>query len=287
MRKIVVFILLFFFIKIELVGSFKERALLPIPFSRDGINNFLTSIYNDNEYKDFLGFCYIHIIDLIEHAEKTSNCNLFLQKVFNIFIQKIYEIKCLNPYAFLYFLQQVHPRIISILFSQKIASEVEIKNVLKKSLEVDFSILRTDPDKFLDKCSREIFELSNELSVEYFNLQRIFSELVEISLSKIYFDILDEDADAFDCFSNISSTIAKLYDDNVVQSEEALNRMLWALSSQWNKSFLIQKNSISKEKADLLKKNFYFDMPAVFLIDETEKHIIKKSDYLRHELIKC
>ncbi len=280
MKKFVI-LFLFFLAQLNFFGSFTEKALLPIPFSRDGINNFLTSIYNNHEYKDFLGSCYIHIIDFVEHAQKTLNCNLFLQKVFNIFIQKIYEIQCLNPYAFLYFLQQVHPKIISILASQKIASELKIKNILKKSLEIDFPLLKSDPEKFLNKYSKEIFEMSNELSLECFDLQRTFSELLEISFTKIYFDISDEDNDSFECFSDISDIISKFYDDSVIQSEEALNRMLWALSSQWNKSFLIQKNSISKEKIDSLKKKFSFEVPVAMLIEESEKHISKKIDYLR------
>ena len=286
MKKFIYFFCFLFFVSIEARDQLlienkikNEEFLKPIICSKDGISFFLKEIYNNHEYKNFLSSCLIHIIDFIENAQNTLSPQIFTQKVLNIFIQKIYETSFINPFAFLYFLQQSQNYMTDIIFSDKLKVENEIFEIIQNSLVNEFDLLKENSKEFITKCSKKILEKTEYSIQNYLETQNTFNFLIEILASKVLFDIEDCE-ESWECFKNLTSVISYFYEIKIITNENHLQRIIWALCAQFSKSLEIQIEIVNLDIKDFLKKEIQEKMPLIFSKEEIENNILSKKNYL-------
>lgn len=256
-----------------------EYMLQPVICTKLGIRDFIINIYNNPNYKDFLGSCLIHLIDFIESSVNVKNRKVFIKKVFDLYIQKIYEVKVVNPHSFLYFLEHTYNHINDLILSDRIYLENIIENILDKALNEDLYLLNNDKKNFLKKYSKVINnEIENNI-FEDLDLQNSYIALIEVCLSKLIFDIKELD-DSLNAFKQISSFINHIYEFKLIKNEETLNRLLWILTIQFSNSINIQKKYLGYEGQKVLNK-FINELPDILFTDEIESLILNKKLYLK------
>jgi hypothetical protein len=264
--------------------TFKEMTK-PVLFTKTGINNFITETYNHESYKSFFSSCLIHILDLIENAHLTTNAPFFIKKVLSIFIQKTHETEFINPYAFLYFLQQVQNTISNILIKEKTSCEASVSNILEEALLNDFELLKYNSQKFVEKNSKKIVSEIETAVKSYSDLQTIFAIFLETVAAKTLFDLLEHE-ESMECFKALSAAISHFYDNGILPDEDSMHRIIWALCCQFGKSLEIQKESITVKILEDIEQEVKYKMPIIFSREETEQHIMPKKTYLLKELKK-
>lgn len=257
----------------------KEQFLKPVVFTKNGIEYFLKEIYNNFEYRNFLSSCFIHIIDFLENSENTSNPKIFIQKSLNIFIQKIHQTSFINPYSFLYFLQQSNQYILNVINSEKIKIESEIEKIVEDFLLYEFETLKENPKDFIKKISKKILNSTEKIIIDCTETQKVFCDLIEISASKLIFDTNDF-YESWSCFKSLCATISYLYDIGLICNEEVFQRILWAISSNFLNSCELQSENLDKEIKFFLENEINSNLPLIFYKEEIEKNILSKRDFL-------
>lgn len=259
-----------------------EYMLSPVICTRSGIRDFILNIYNNVNYKDFLGSCLIHLIDFIENSINVKNRKIFIKKVFDLYIQKIYEVKVVNPHSFLYFLEHTYNHINDLILSDRIYLENIVENILDKALNEDLELLNNDKKSFLKKYSKIINnEIENNI-FEDLDIQNSYINLIEVCMSKLIFDIKELD-ESLNAFKQISSFINHIYELKLIKNEELLNRLLWILTIQFSNSINIQKKYLGYEGQKILNK-FINELPDILFSEEIESLILNKKLYLKSNL---
>jgi hypothetical protein len=289
MEKIKKFCLYLAFIIFNLNSSSEieimKNMLRPIEFTKKGIINFIENIYNDTKYKNFLSSCFVHIIDLMEYSQKINNGSIFIQQVLYLFSQKLNESSIVNPHAILYFLQQSHKYMSEIISGEKIFIEKLIYTQLENALIEDFELLQKKPKDFIEKQSKSISLLIEKNYIDYLETQNAYSSLIENAFSKIIFD-MKETEESCDCFNQLASSINYYYETGIIKNESIMHRILWSLCIQFYKSIEIQKNKITKNEIEIIKKHISSKLPSVINIEEIEPLIITKKNFLINKINK-
>ena len=263
--------------------NFYSYMLKPITCTKKGIHDFIINIYNHDKYKDFFSSCLIHVLDLLESANKTNSPSMFAKQSLNLFIQKIYETKSINPHAFLYFLQQSHPHLSEIIKNEKLCIEKLISEKLKDLILEEQSLNLDNLKNFSEKCSKII---TNSIENDYFSYietQNIYSSFIENSLLKIFFDMRELD-ETLECFNQITNCLKYLYDSRIIASEENFHKLIWILSIQFSKSIQLQKDYLSKNSKDILL-DFINNLSNEIFSEEIESIINTKKNFLLNTII--
>lgn len=251
----------------------------PIECTRKGIKTFITNSYNHPLYKDFLSTCMIHIIDLLDFAHKKNNNIFFIYQILNLFMQKIHETPCINPYALLYFLQHSVPLVSEILNAETLSMNKKIEKILEDALINDFNLLKNKPEEFIKKQTQAIINTSKSEMSQYIKVQNAYCHIIELLLSKMFFD-LQETSDACECFEKLLITIDYAFKSGVLIDEEALQKTEWALCSRWIYSLQLQNNDLPKSKKKFIKEFTQKRVEKILLSNEIDELIVKKGQFL-------
>jgi len=256
-----------------------EFLLQPIICTQSGLKKFIDDIYNNDLYREFLGSCFMHIIDLIDFAEKTSSRSLFIQESMYLFMLKMTQVSYVNPFAFLYFLQASNQKIIDVLMNEKLHVTLDVENYLKSMLVDDFDLLQKDSKQFIEKHSKEIVKLTENKIIDYSNLQFLYNNFIEQCCNLIVFDFT-EYQETCDCFRKIIQDIVMKYETGIIKNEKTLHRILWILSSRFSYALSLQKNNLSSLAHTYIYETISTTLPKIMYEPESEEGITKKIDYI-------
>jgi hypothetical protein len=260
--------------------AISQQMLRPIECTSRGLQLFITTIYNDSYYKDFLGSCLIHVLDLIEFAQKSQHGIFFIKQSLNLFMQKFSQGSMINPFALLYFMQQSNQYLVVSLTNEKLMLEKSIAEYLKKMLTDDFQLLQDNGVLFIEKHSKELAKISENKVLDFLDLQFTYNAFLERACHMILFDFYDY-SESCDCFKKIISDIVYKFEIGIINNEQVYHRILWGITSRFVHSLQLQKKIISPNGISYIKQFIATSLPKIMYEQELEQGITTKIDYIQ------
>jgi hypothetical protein len=281
------FILIFIFLLIHSIAISTEdryqEFLKPIECTGKGIRNFLTDKYNHHTYPDFMANCFIHIIDLISYAHKYCPNPIFIKQIFSLFAQKGKELKQVNPFAFLYFLETIYPIILELIITDKKTMKEYIKNILSTGLTEDQELFNSAPESFVDKYSIKLTELFEQHSTNYEMIFLSFLSCVETYAERVIFDTTNAEESIAVLIKLLS--ILNDYSISNLCENTIIHRLYWTLIYRF--CYFVELNNTNKNKDFTQKIIEYIEngmFPCFFYEVELEPLIITKKDFLLNKI---
>lgn len=259
-----------------------QTFLRPVHFSKVGIESFFTKTFNTSLYSErFLPSCFIHIVDFLEYGLQHENPTTYFESVFNLFHQRLKESTWVNPYALISFFERL-PELLEFLPEQQ---NQELKHAVRSELEAalleKFSLLKTNPDLFLDETAEilinSIKQADDNSSIK--SLQNSVTRFLEGAINKLVWNPQDK-IDVWKSVKLIAKKCELLYYYGIIGSMDDVNQLVWSLLYRFG-YFIncagpqLKYSFYQTVRSEIKTQNFSF-----LAIAEQEDWLTKKSDYL-------
>lgn len=277
----------------DLLHSF----LQPIQFTRSGMNNFFTVIFNSSLYAEqFLGSCFVHIIDFLEYGKKNGKPYSYYESVFLLFHHRLKENNWVNPYALGMFLDQIVDYI-GYMPEQRHANLVDM---LKRELETACN------ERALHALTNQMSPLKQQQTTNFYtqtaerlvaavekaeqesnihDMQRSLIVLLESMLNKIIFSPKEHET-LWKTVTVLAQKCEHLYNLGCIFGQDDLNRLLWSLLYRFGYFIECMGQHMPLSFYKGIRETLISD-PVLFLYrEEQEEWLTTKMDYLENILTK-
>lgn len=206
----------------------------PIAFTRSGLTCYFKHIYNCENYarQVLIIFPFQHMQEFLTHGTNTNQPRAYTQAVFTLFEKKIKSAPSINATAMLPFLQAL-PTFIQQELDQKQSKKTAIKSIVRRELETNFDILKSDPEFFLDALSQKIIDLdTNPAFMSREQLLFTITKFIDTCLGKLIW-VASEKEEVWNNFFALGKELAKLHELGIIRSKEDLDVCQWTLNSSF------------------------------------------------------
>lgn len=253
-----------------------------IKYTLGSIKCFLKHTYNDQNYIDkFLPLNFDHMIDFLDHVQKTEEPRAYIKSVVKLFGQKLKSANFINSFAFLELLEKI------ILLSPYFESSSDIekqKAVIRENL---VSLLNTreslsfNLDQMTDDLYNVIINLDQEKEV--YHLQYVVHQFLEIGLSKLIWSYIDQE-NCWESVKLIACQLEQMQGKNII-THEMLNELYWTLISRFKYFLDIAGTELNSQAYYSLNLDLENDNLALWALSEKEPYILPKREFLRQAVI--
>lgn len=275
--------------------------LQPIQFTRWGINDFFTTIFNSSLYSErFLGSCFVHVIDFLEHGKQNNKPSSYYESVFLLFHHRLKENNWVNPYALLIFLEQI-PECIGYMPEQTHAQRI---NILRDELEQAVADLKKEQslrgqpplsghlqqqknNAFYTQTAERLLAKLDKIEQDgnFRDVQKSLVLLLESALSKVIFNPKEHET-IWKTITLLAQKCEHLYNLGCLTSSDDLNRLLWSLLYRFGYYVECMGQQMPLLFYQNIRESLITD-PVLFLHrEEQEEWLTKKMDYLNSVLSK-
>lgn len=211
------------------------RFMEPVRFTKQGLQHFITHVYNVPEYgTDFLPNNLYHIALFLRRytAQPLNYC----QSVLRMFGNKLKQTLYINPYAFSELLDEITPLLNKLITSHKTSTlarlQQEMSETMSNHMLHKFDHLKADPSAYFTELSHNIMqlinkhELSGDSSVD--SLRKTLMAFLETTINKLIWTP-DEHTHAWDNVKLISSQLHMLLQEDILNDKGDLNALYVSL----------------------------------------------------------
>jgi hypothetical protein len=274
--------------KISSTGDILQTFLQPVEFSRHGINTFFTTIFNSTLYTErFLGSCFIHIVDFLDHGKNNAKPYSYFESVFNLFHHRLKESTWVNPYATLIFLDQL-PEYIETMpndYNQKLTAS--FKKELETILNDRAFLLKDRSDQFYQETAERMVTTLKAIERNgcLKDVQRSITLFLESALSKIIWNP-QEQADIWKSITLIAQKCEQLQIYGCLGNTDDVNRLLWSLLYRFGYFIECAGGNLPLEFYQNIRDELQKEKPSFLTLEESEEWLVKKEKYLESVLMK-
>lgn len=277
------------------IGVSKVDPHLPISFSPEGINSFLTKVYNHPEYgTEFLPNNFSHLLQFLEHGVNTQQEASFAQSVFKLFSNKLKSASYVNAYVFVNMLEPLQ-KLLQHYFTESTPRTVEqlklsVNDVLYSSFLSQFDFFKKDPKTFFNNLSNEIltslnYELNNaEKEARKEQLRQMVIRFLEICASKLVWSP-DEPQEIWESIRITSNQFASFMKDHILEDVDHLDDLLWSITHRFCFFLDLTGSDLPIHFYQDIKQDLIRKTPLLCKLEEQEPLILSKSDYIMQAVL--
>jgi hypothetical protein len=268
----------------DLVNNFLHH----VDCSPDGIKHFLMNTYNHPEYgKDFLPNDFCHMIQFLEHGQKTECCKSYVKSVFRLFNNKLKSNDYINAYAFNRLLESMPHLLKNHFIAYKKPGILDslketIYTTLLHSFKEKFDTFKAQPIIFLDSVSQQIIELINQKkSDETTNeeLRKTILVFLEMSLDKLLW-LPDDGYNTWEVVKDIAHNLTRLVEHNIIDDPDDLNDMFITLIERYCLFLDIASPDLPTDFYEKIKHDVTSQSILLLELEEQEQYIRSKAEIL-------
>lgn len=260
----------------------------PVVCSPSGIQEFLTSTYNQLSYgADFLPNNFCHLIQLLEYGKQTHQKKAFAKSVIRLFNNKLKSSSYINAYAFTELLEKL-PNLLSDLFIVYKSGgfleslKTSIYTLLYKSFKSDFDTFKSNPTNFLDILSQEVVNTIQEKNIAETSEQELRTVLLvflELNINKLVWSPEDGKS-TWESVKTIAQHLTQLVEYNIFDDPDYLNDMFLTLIERYCFFLDLTSTDLSLNFYEAVK-NDLANQPLLLLeLEEQENYITPKREIL-------
>ena len=274
--------------KISSTSDILQTFLQPVEFSRHGINSFFSTVFNSTLYTErFLGSCFIHVTDFLDHGKKNSKPYSYYESVFNLFHHRLKESSWVNPYATLVFLDQL-PEYIETMpseYHQKLT--VNLKAELEKTLNDRAFLLKDRSDQFYQEAAERMVATFKAVERDgtLRDVQRSITTFLEGALNKIIWNP-QEQIDIWKSIKLIAHKCEQLQIFGCLGTSDEVNRLLWSLLYRFGYFIECTGGNLPLEFYQDIRDDLAKEKPSFLTLEESEEWLTSKEKYLDSVLMK-
>lgn len=274
--------------KITSTSDLLQTFLQPVEFSRHGINTFFTTVFNSSLYTErFLGSCFIHVTDFLDHGKKHNKPYSYYESVFNLFHHRLKEGSWVNPYAALVFLDQL-PEYIETMpdqYYQKLTQT--LKAELEKKLNDRAFLLKDRSDQFYQEAAEHMVTTFKTIERDgtLKDVQRSITLFLEGVLNKIIWNP-QEQVDIWKSIKLIAQKVEQLRIYGCIGTADEVNRLLWSLLYRFGYFIECTGGGLPLEFYQNIREDLQKDKPSFLTLEESEEWLTSKEKYLESVLMK-
>lgn len=258
-------------------NPFPTEFLQSVPFTRSGVEGFLTSCFNHPAYATrFYPTCFTHTTDLYSYSEGMAEPESYVVAVTGLFRQKLKESSWVNPYALEIFLDKL-PESLHTSLNNNRRKEV-VSQCIRTAFMNRFDQLKADPDTFIDRLSSDICS-SVATTVSTDEVRAEITRFIEDALNKLIWDPT-ECLETWQSFKGIADRLERLSDIGIIADVDSLNALYWSLVSRYCYFIETMGADLSPEFYKEVKKILDAGSLAMFALDEQEACLTTKRDRL-------
>ncbi len=275
-------------ISVEPGKEFDKMGLFlrPIQFTRSGMENYFKNVFNDSEYKNFIAHDFSHITKFLNTAKRSLYPKTCTKNFLDFFGQKIKSTMYINSYMFVDFLhdlEDILKKNISIeqdLYERKTV----IKDCLYNHFINNYSMAKSDPDKFFEMVSLDLINTIDSQSQEHdatlSELQRSIFEFLEISISKLMWNTTYK-KHIWQSFKAISIKLEDLLHANGVSDLTQLDKLYWSLVHRFTYFLEIAGSELDHEAYLDIEKDLDQKKLPILALEEQEIFLTPKLQHLK------
>lgn len=223
----------------------EDESLLtqPIEFSTEGLEYFLTHVYNHIKYStEILPSDFSHFTQFLGHVQKTKQPEVLAPYTVRLFFNKLKASPYVNAYAFAAMLQNTLPLIEG--YFNPLDHETKLKmfqktmnDMLNETFLSHFSSFKQDPDTFLENLSENIIQtlITENQMLDTMNnqeLRTIFIRFLELGLSKLIWNP-EEPLEAWNLVKATAHQLTIFYDKKIIDTTDNLNDLFITLVERY------------------------------------------------------
>ncbi|MCL4361682.1 hypothetical protein M1446_05000 [Candidatus Dependentiae bacterium] len=262
---------------------------VPISFTRTGMKNFMTNIYNSNQYLSCLPHKFNHISDFLKYGLNTPYPRTYLKSVFDLFGQRLKGSIFVNSYSFCEFIEDVHGTLKQYMSFDK--DMAERKAVVKEQILEMFAnhsnLRKEDPEKFLDKLSGNIlYSLDNQLEDRDTSLDRAqqsIYDFLEISLNKLVWNPADQNY-IWESVRLLSYQLENLIKIHAIRDYEVLDKLYWSIIYRFCYFLDMFAGELKPECYAIINNDLEQAKLPLLTLQEQEFFMTTKLDYLKNAI---
>lgn len=277
------------------IGRTAVDPFLPITFNPEGINYFLKNVYNRPDYgTEIFPNDFSHLLQFLKHGVDTRQAPSYAQSVFKLFSNKLKSASYVNAYVFVEMLKPLQEIMKYYFISPKPRSPAQMKttvnDVLYSSFLSQFDFFKRDPKSFFSSLSHEILTslnhelLGSEREIKKEQLRQTIIRFLELCAGKLVWSP-EEPTEIWRSIKQLSSKLARLMKDDIVQDIDHLDDLLWSITHRF--CFFLELTGMDLPvsfyqniKQDLLRKT-----PLLCKLEEQERLITSKSEILMQAVL--
>jgi len=212
-----------------------EQFLLPVPITKDSIENFFLKAFNNPRYvKDRLPYSLDNFITFLRHGKQTNQGRDYLKATLCVWSPKIKQCDALSATAFTEWLVEL-PLLVDYLFVPEAAvtgqqKKQAVKKVLYREFLSKFSLLSDNPSAFFDHLADEVLlaadpDINHGISLEH--LRQMIVRFIDTGLNKLFWD--PSDKETWTNMKQIGDLLGRLKEQGIIHDADDLNDLCWSL----------------------------------------------------------
>lgn len=264
----------------------------PVTCSPSGIQQFLTSTYNQLSYgADFLPNNFCHFIQLLEYGKHTHQKKAFAKSVVRLLNNKLKSSQYINAYAFAQLLEKL-PNLLGDYFIIYKSSGLfeSLKNsiytMLYKAFKSDFDTFKSNPTNFLDALSQEVVNTIQEKNIAEASeqeLRKVLLVFLEMSLNKLVWSP-EDGVNTWDSVKTIAQYLTQLVEHNIFDDPDDLNDLFLTLVERYCFFMDLTSTDLSPSFYETVKNDIANQSLLLLELEEQEDYITPKRQILLRAL---
>jgi len=273
-------ILLLFLVTTESMPAYAtlDNFLQPVQFTKIGITHFFSSVFSQLDYaQDFLPYSLAHFSEFLSATDKTADPQSYTEEVIKLWTEKYKEVLFVSADTIIIFLEEL-PAVIkkNPLILDKKNRKNRIKNSIYQALLHKFTLLKSNPERFLDQLSDEIIALPAPADH--------FVTFLESVLNKLLWAEEDKDS-VFETFVHLDTLLYNLYAKYDIIDEDDFYRLGNSLLCRLKYYIEIAGTELNQNFYEKMYRSIESTLLHIFELEEIEEGIISRKDFLKKVLI--
>lgn len=219
--------------------AYYEQLCTPIEFTKSGIITFLGTTYNKPAYTEVLPNNFSHVIQFLEHGQKTKQSRSYAQSVLRLFSNKEKACTYINADSYCFLLERM-PTLMQPYFTvhksdRRTYLHQELNSLLHTAFSQKFSHFKSDPTSFLQNLSLELLEIlytEHTDDVQAESLRKTLLIFLDAGLGKLVWSPVDT-TNTWESVKNISRNLAACKENGILDDAEDLNGLFITLIERY------------------------------------------------------
>lgn len=219
-----------------------DRLSAPITMTSAGINDFLSTVYNNPHYaQTIVPHSFLHLTQLLEHGHTTKLSRSYVQSTMRLFANKIKACPYINAGAFNTLLATL-PDLLKPYFATPQTYAIDrlktrINNILYAQFLEKFTSFKQDPDCFFKDLSQII---AHEIEADNAHHDIISSDemrktvlvFLEVGIAKLMWNP-KQTKEAWNTVKSLSQHMISLLENEVLSDADDLNDLFVSLIERY------------------------------------------------------
>lgn len=262
----------------DVINSF----LQPIQFTRNGFNDFFSTIFNSSLYAErFLPSCFVHLIDFLEYGKQHKKSYTFYASTFDLFHHRLKESSWINVYALLILIDQLPDYIdpIADLYNERLTEA--FKTELEHSMNERSFLLKDRPEQFYNDVTQRILNTLQSVNKDgsLQDVQKSVTTLLEGAFNKLIWSPHEKD-EIWKTIKLLAKKCELLHRFSCLSSNDDVNRLLWSLLYRFNYFIECTGAQLPLDFYKNIREDLTKELPSWLTLEEQEEWITTKKSYL-------